>query len=52
MPVINHSSIVAQKMNGLRRNDDAIKTDAGIQIIKSKNLKVKNGKQLPAFFYF
>jgi hypothetical protein len=31
-------------MNGLRRNDDAMKTDAGIIKVKTKNLETKNLK--------
>jgi hypothetical protein len=34
LPVVSHRSIYTLLMNGLRRNDDAMKTEAGIQIKK------------------
>jgi hypothetical protein len=40
-------------MNGLRRNDDAMKTDAGIKIkkLKFKKLKTKNGTRIIVFYF-
>ena len=37
---MNHSSIVAMTMNGLRRNDDEERTNAGIK--KNKKLEIRS----------